>query len=118
MQTEVAAPNRRQPRPNPKSPAIAVGSRVTFAGTVLRVLAGTGRTLLIMVDANAVKLTIKDHWFANGAKLKASYPLMLCGTVTRVGEGPTSDHTAISVAVDGYPQSRVTVGAKWVTRVG
>lgn len=95
---------------------IRVGDRVTFEAEVLRVLAGDERPLLIMVKANGAKLTINSRWFENGDALKGSNPVSLAGVVTRVGESFSDDLTPISIAVDGYTVTRVTLGRKWVKR--
>lgn len=95
---------------------IRVGDQVTFEGEVLRVLAGDERPLLIMVRASGAKLTIHSRWFKNGDALKGSNTVSLAGVVTRVGESVSDDLTPISIAVDGYTVTRVTLGKKWVKR--
>lgn len=114
MQPSVQSPARTKARSTDKR--IQVGDRVTFKGEVLRVLPGDERSLLIMVRANGVKLTIHSHWFKNGDALKGSNAVTLTGVVTRVGESVSDDFTPVSIAVDGYTAMRVTLGKKWVKR--
>lgn len=114
MEPQTEAPLRRR---SPRKPRfIKAGDRVTFTGSVLRVLSGDERTLLIMVDATGVKLTIKAHWFENGNKLKGSDPVTLAGTVTHVGDPALGDSMPVSMVVDGFVSARVTMTAKWLTR--
>ena len=99
-------------------PALKVGDCVAFAGDVLRVIAGTEPSLLIMIAGSGAKVTIEARRLDQGDKLRGGDPARLAATVTRVPDGPYSDFTPISLAVDGYAVSRVTLAAKWLTRVG
>jgi hypothetical protein len=51
-----------------------------------------------------------------GDRPKGSDAAALAGVVTRVGKSVMEDFMRISIAVDGYPSSRVTLGAKSVNR--
>jgi hypothetical protein len=113
MQSTLDTERRKTKAP---SKGVKIGDRVTFSGQILRVLPGDERPLLIMIDANGVKITIQDHWFENGEKLRGSDALTLAGTVTRVGESISDDFAPVSIAVDGYTATRVTIGKKWVNR--
>jgi len=114
MDTILPAAGKTRARPAQKR--LRIGDRVTFAGTVLRVLPGDDRPLLIMVDANGFKLMIKTRLLSNGGMAKGGDAVRLAASVTRVGDSLSSEHTPISLAVDGWLQSRITLGAKSVQR--
>lgn len=100
-------PTRGLPKP---------GDRVTIAADVLRVLAGDERPLLIHLEGNGQKLTIRSADIPGGAKLRGSDKVRLGATVTRVGESEYVEFTPISMAVDGWSASRVTMSARSVQR--
>ena len=102
----------------PTRAPLKVGDRVAFAGDVLRVIAGTKPSLLIMIAGSGSKIMIEARCLDHGDKLRGGDPATLAATVTRVPDGPYSDFTPISMAVDGYAVSRVTLAAKWLTRAG
>ena len=112
METETRSPSPRKTAA--RATSVKVGDRVTFAGTVLRVLEGEDRPLLILVEGNGVKLRIATSLVKNGAKLKGSHPVVLAGTVTNVGHSSIPDAVPISLAVVGYSLARVTLGARHV----
>ena len=114
MQSSVHSPARTKARSTDKR--IGVGDHVTFDGDVLRVLAGDERPLLIMIKANGVKLTIHSRWFKNGDALNGGDAITLGGVVTRVGESASDEFTPVSIAVDGYTATRVTLGKRWIKR--
>jgi hypothetical protein len=114
MRTEVAPPAKRSASARPK--VFKVGDRATFAASVLRVLPGEAGTLLVMVDATGIKLTVPPKSLKGGNKLRGSDKVTLTGTVTRVGSSMVEGATPISLAVDGYTASRVTLSAKSLGR--
>jgi hypothetical protein len=114
MRTEVAPPARRSTSARPRT--FEVGDRATFAGSVLRVLPGENRTLLVMVDATGIKLTVPPESVKGGNKLRGGDRVTLTGTVTRVGSSVVEGATPVSIAVDGYSASRVTLSAKALGR--
>lgn len=111
MQTAVETPKRTT---KSKARGFKVGDQVTVEGQVLRVLDGPGDPRLIMLDATGTKMVIHAHWLPNGAKLKGSDSVRVPGVITRVGESPTPEYTPISIAIDGYTASKVTMAAQYV----
>ena len=89
---------------------------MTFTGNVLRFVSGEEPSLFILIDGSGAKVAIRSHWFGRGDKLRGGDPVTMAATVTRVADGPYSDFTPVSVQVDGYTVSRVTLAAKWLTR--
>lgn len=113
MPNDIVAPKSKA---KPKPPALKVGDRVAFKGDVLRLLSGDEPSLLIMIEGSGVKVVIKSRWFDRGAKLRGGDGLIMAGTVTRIADGPFSDFTPVSLEVDGFAVSRVTLASKWLTR--
>ena len=72
MRTEFAAPSKRTAPTRSKT--FKVGDRASFAGAVLRVLPGDIKNLLMMVEANGLKLTIRPEDIEGGSS---------CAVVTR-----------------------------------
>ena len=99
-------------RPALRSKTLKVGSKASFSADVLRVL--PSGCLLVMVQANGIKLTLAPDVLDGGSKLRGGDKPTLTGTITRVGDSISDEFTPISIAVDGYTASRVTVGKKWV----
>ena len=114
MRTELAIPPKRSSAP--RSKALKIGDRATFAGSVLRVLPGEDRPLLIMVEATGVKLIINAEHIKGGAKLKGGDSTTLAGTVTRVGTSMVEELALVSMQVDGYSAMRVTLATKSLKR--
>ena len=112
MQTDVVNPRTG---PKVKAKVLKVADRVTFGGYVLQVLDRDVPTLLVLVVGSGAKLTIESRWF--GAKRRGGDAVTLTATVTRVADGPYSEFTPVSVQVDGYATSRVTLAAKWLSQV-
>ena len=96
---------------------LGVGDRVTLKGDVLRVLGGQEpTTLLLLTEGSADKVVIKSHWFDHGDKLRGGDAVTMAATVTRVADGPYNEFTAVSVQIEGYTASRITLASKWLTR--
>lgn len=112
MHTNVETGTRKAP-PRSRLPALEKNARVTFPGKVLRVL--PEGALLIMVDATGHKLRIMNHWFEKGARLRGGDAVTLKGTVTKIWESPISEHTPVSLAVEGFVAAHETVEARWLT---
>ena len=70
----------------------------------------------MLTEGSADKVAIKSHWFERGDKLRGGDTVTMAATVTRVADGPYNESTAVSVQIDGYTASRVTLSAKWLTR--
>jgi hypothetical protein len=100
-----------------KPKGLGVGDRVTLKGDVLRVLGGEERSLLVLIEGSADKVVIKSSWFDRGDKLRGGDPVTMAATVTRVAEGPYNEFTPVSVQIDGYTASRVTLASKWLTPI-
>src|SRR5579872_5799241 len=94
---------------------LGVGDRVTLKGDVLRVLGGEDPTLLVLTEGSADKVAIKAHWFDGGDKLRGGDTVTMAATVTRVADGPYNEFTAVSVQIEGYTASRITLASKWLT---
>lgn len=73
MRTELPTLSKRAA--SAPSKTFKVGDRATFAGAVLRVLPGDAKTLLVMVEANGLKLTIKPEDVKGGSKLRGGDPV-------------------------------------------
>ena len=115
MNAEFITPKTKTTKVKPRP--LKVGDHVTFAGSVLRVLDGEDRPLVVRIEGSGAKIVIRSHWFDYGHRLRGSDHVTLTATVTRVADGAYSDFTPISMEVDGYTVSRVTLAAKFLTRV-
>jgi hypothetical protein len=70
-----------------------------------------------MVDATGLKFAIDAAALKGGSKLRGGDPVILTGSVTRVGSSAVEDLTPVSLAVDGYTAVRVTLAAKSLRKI-
>ena len=103
----------KEPRRKPAS-SVRVGDLVEFDADVLRVVADK---LLIMPQGGGPKMMIGREWVANGAKLHGGDVAVLSRRVTRIGVSENDDAVPVSLEVEGYTMSRVTLSRRRVRKV-
>lgn len=107
MRTEYQSPSKSPARATSRR-RFKVGYRASINADVLRLVPGDKLVLLL---STGQKITVAADKLPNGKKLKGSDKTELVGTVTRVGDSIAEEHVPVSLQLDAWQLTRITVGA-------